>query len=103
MFLINNTPGAGGFKYLSPNAKFDDGLLDVVIFEKASHTDLIQIFTGVFNGQHVNHPKVKYFQTNNITIESLDKKLVMDVDGELGGNMPIHISSENKAIKILVP
>lgn len=103
LFLINNTPGAGGFKCLSPNAKFDDGLLDVVIFEKASYTDLMQIFTGVFNGQHVKHPKVKYFQANDIVIESLDKKLVVDVDGELGGNMPIHISSENKALKILVP
>lgn len=103
LFLINNTPGAGGFKYLCPDAKFDDGLLDIVIFEKSSYTDLIQIFTGVFNGQHVKHPKVKYLQANNILIESLDKKLVVDVDGELGGNMPLKISTETKALKILVP
>lgn len=72
LFIINNTPGAGGFKYLCPNAKYNDGLLDMVVFEKASHTDLMQIFTGVFNGQHVKHPKVHYFQTNNIMIESAD-------------------------------
>lgn len=101
LFLINNTPGAGGFKNLCPNAKFDDGLLDIIIFEKSSHFDLVQIFAGVFNGQHVNHPKVRYMQAKNIIIESSDEKLVLDVDGERCSKMPINISVENKALKVL--
>ncbi len=101
LFLINNTPGAGGFKNLCPNAKFDDGLLDLIIFEKSSNFDLVQIFAGVFNGQHINHPKVKYMKAKNITIESFDDKLVLDVDGEQGSKMPINISVESKALKIL--
>ncbi len=103
LFLINNTPGAGGFKNLCPDAKFDDGLLDIVIFEKANHFDLVQIFAGVFNGQHINHPKVRYIQAKNILIESNDDKLVLDVDGERFREMPISVSVENKALKILVP
>lgn len=103
LFLISNTPGAGGFKNLCPDAKIDDGLLDIVIFEKSSHFDLVQIFAGVFGGQHVNHPKVRYMQAKNILIESSDEKLVLDVDGEQGGKMPINVSVESKALKILTP
>lgn len=101
LFLINNTPGAGGFKNLCPDAKFDDGLLDIVIFEKASQFDLVQIFAGVFNGQHINHPKVRYMQAKKILIESTDEKLVLDVDGERYKQMPINISIESKALKVL--
>lgn len=103
LFLINNTPGAGGFKNLCPDAKIDDGFLDIVIFEKSSNLDFIQIFTGVFNGQHVNHPKVKYLKAKDILIESSNEKLVLDVDGEFGGEMPIKVSVEQKALQILVP
>lgn len=103
VFIVNNTLGAGGFKYLCPNAKIDDGLLDLVIIEKSTHAELIQIFTGLFNGQHINHNKVHYFQAKNIVIDSDDKNLTIDSDGELAGSMPLNISVDNKEINILVP
>jgi diacylglycerol kinase (ATP) len=102
LFIVSNTTGAGGFKYLSPKAKYDDGLLDIVVFEKSSPGDLVQIFTGVFNGNHVNHPKVHYAQAKDLKIECEDE-LAIDVDGELWGKAPIELTSVNKAIDILVP
>lgn len=102
LFLISNTSGAGGFKYLSPNAKYNDGYLDIMIIEKSSAADLFQIFTGVFNGSHVNHPKVHYYQAKNIKIEC-DQELTLDIDGELGGETPITISSIHRPLEILVP
>lgn len=102
LFLISNTTGAGGFKQLCPHAKYDDGMLDIVIFEKASHADLIQIFTGVFNGQHVKHPKVHYFQAKDIKIDT-DDDIVIDIDGEQGEGMPLEIHSLDKGLEILTP
>lgn len=101
LFLVINSAGAGGFKYLCPKAKLDDGLLDVVIFEKTNNADLFQIFTKVFNGQHINHPKVHYFQVENIKIIP-EGELLIDVDGDPGGYAPAEISSAHKAIDILV-
>lgn len=101
LFLVNNTAGAGGFKYLTPNAKYNDGYLDIIVFERASTQDLIQIFTGVFNGNHINHPKVHYLQAKNMKIEC-EQELVLDIDGELGGKTPIELSSVYKAIEILI-
>lgn len=102
LFLISNTPGAGGFRHLCPDAKADDGLLDIVIFEKSSPADLMQIFTKVFNGQHVKHQKVHYFQAKNIKIECV-QEMVIDVDGEMGGYTPVEISSVYRPLKILAP
>lgn len=102
LFLVINSAGAGGFKYLCPNAKLDDGLLDMVIFEKASNAELFQIFTKIFNGQHINHPKVRYFQAANIKIIP-EGELLIDRDGDPGGYAPAEISSVHKAIDILAP
>lgn len=102
LFLVINSSGAGGFKNLCPKAKINDGRLDIVIFEKANNADLLQIFTRVFNGQHITHPKVHYYQGENIKIDC-EKKLPIDTDGDLGGYMPAEISSVHNSIEILVP
>ncbi len=102
LFIISNTTGAGGFKYLSPNAKYDDGLLDIVVFEKSSPADLFQIFTKLFNGNHINHPKVHYLQAKDLKIEC-EEELIIDVDGELWGKAPIELRSIHNVLEILVP
>ncbi|WP_312699779.1 YegS/Rv2252/BmrU family lipid kinase [Sedimentibacter sp.] len=102
LFLVINSSGAGGFKKLCPKAKLDDGLLDVVIFEKTSNAELLQIFTRVFNGQHITHPKVHYFQAKNIKVSS-GKVLPIDTDGDLCCDVPAEIHSIHNAIEILTP
>lgn len=102
LFLVINSSGAGGFKKLCPRAEINDGLLDIVIFEKASSADLLQVFTKVFNGQHIKHPRVHYFQGKNIQI-NCEKKIPIDTDGDFGGYIPAEISSVHNAIEILVP
>lgn len=102
LFLVLNSAGAGGFRYLCPKAELDDGLLDIVIFEKTSNAELFQIFTKVFNGQHIRHPKVHYYQAENIKIIP-EKELLIDADGDPAGYAPAEISSVHNAIDILVP
>lgn len=102
LFVVINSSGAGGFKKLCPDAKIDDGLLDIVIFEKANNSDLLQVFTKIFNGQHITHPKVHYYQGKSIKIDC-EKKLQFDTDGDMGGYVPAEISSVHDAIEILVP
>ena len=102
LFLISNTSSVGGFKYLSPKAKCTDGLLDIMIIEKSSPADLLQIFTGILNGQHVNHGKVHYFQSEKVIIQS-DTNITLDIDGEVGDTTPVTVSSINQAIEILTP
>jgi diacylglycerol kinase (ATP) len=102
VFIVSNTPSIGGFKKLSPDAKYNDGLFDVVIFEKTNPLIMLEIFTGMASGDHVNHPMVHYFKTNEITIDS-DDDLTIDIDGEYGFKTPVNISLISEGIELLVP
>ncbi|SHJ80865.1 diacylglycerol kinase (ATP) [Dethiosulfatibacter aminovorans DSM 17477] len=102
VFVVSNTPSTGGFKKMTPDAKFNDGLFDVVIFEKTNPLIMLEIFTGMASGDHVKHPKVHYFKTSEISIDS-DDELTIDIDGEYGFKTPVNISIINEGIELLVP
>lgn len=102
VFIVSNTPSIGGFKKLSPDAKYNDGLFDVVIFEKTNPLIMLEIFTGMASGDHVKHPMVHYFKTSEISIDS-DDDLTIDIDGEYGFKTPVNISIINEGIELLIP
>ncbi|NLV87767.1 MAG: YegS/Rv2252/BmrU family lipid kinase [Tissierellia bacterium] len=101
LFLISNSSSIGGFKKLAPKASVSDGLLDVVIIKKTEVHNLASIFFSIFSGDHINHPSVKYFKTNKITLDS-NKAVELDVDGEYGGTLPATFEVVPKALRILV-
>jgi diacylglycerol kinase (ATP) len=102
VFMVSNTPSIGGMKKLSPDAKYDDGLFDVVIIEKAPPFALLEIFSGFASGDHVNHPSVHYFKSSQIAIDA-EEEIIMDIDGEYGFTTPVDIKIIRKAIELLVP
>lgn len=103
IFIVSNTPSIGGFKRLSPDAKYNDGLFDVLIIEKASPLILLEIFSGIASGDHVYHPNVHYFKTSDITIHSENELIVDNRNGEYGVTTPVTITIINEGIELLVP
>jgi len=101
LFLISNSSSIGGFKKLAPTAEIVDGLLDVVIVKKAEIGELANIFINIFKGKHINHPKVIYFKTDSIEINS-ENSIAIDIDGEYGGRLPAKFDVIKNAIEILV-
>ncbi len=101
LFLISNSSSIGGFKKLAPTAEIVDGLLDVVIVKKAEIGELANIFISIFKGKHINHPKVIYFKTDSIEINSKNS-IAIDIDGEYGGRLPAKFDVIKNAIEILV-
>lgn len=102
VFIASNTPSIGGFKHFSPDAKYNDGLLDVVIIEKTNPLVMLEIFTGMASGDHIFHPNVHHFKTKELSITSTDD-LTIDIDGEYGFKAPVNIQIINEAIELLVP
>lgn len=101
LFLVSNSSSIGGFKRLAPEADVLDGLLDVLIIEKSSPTDLANIFLNILSGEHVNHPNVKYFKTKSISIDS-NEEIPIDIDGEYGGKLPATFQVVSKGLKIFI-
>lgn len=102
LFLIGNTSSIGGFKQIIPEAEYNDGLMDLLVIEKGNKMEYLEIFAKIVTGEHINHPKVHYYQSSRIVVDT-DDDIVIDVDGELGANIPMTFELIHKAIEILVP
>jgi len=87
---ICNSRYTGGDMLMAPNAKIDDGLLDIVILNKVSRRKLLSLFPLLFKGEHIMDDAVEVFTGKNISLKS-DKKLVLTPDGETFGETPIEV------------
>ena len=94
-----NTIHTGKGMKIAPDAKFDDGLMDVIAVRKTTRIKLFRLFPKIFSGEHTSDPIVNYYQTNNITIKpEIDSPLI--IDGEIIGKTPCRINMLPKKLDI---
>jgi len=104
---INNVAVAngqyhGGGMWVAPMAEIDDGLFDVVIFGDLSKWEFITKGTRVYKGTHLDLAKVRALRGKRIEATS-DEEVLIDMDGEQPGRLPITLEVMPKAIKLIVP
>lgn len=87
LFLAANSASLGGFEKLAPQAKLDDGYLDVLAVRKVSMPEFLKLLTKVPRGEHVSDPHVTYFQTKSLTV-SAEGEVWLNLDGEKKGQLP---------------
>jgi len=95
---ISNTRYTANF-LMAPDAKIDDGLLDVVVAGKMTRRRLLQCFPKIFTGEHVDLPEIETFQAKKIKIECAKTK-VLTPDGELIGITPVTIECLPEAVEV---
>ena len=98
---ITNVQGYGGGMKVTPDARPDDGELDLFIVHKISRRELIKIFPSVYTGGHVGHPAVEIVRVKNVEIDS--GKTPAFADGESAGHSPLKISVVPAGLEILGP
>jgi diacylglycerol kinase (ATP) len=82
MFVVAaNLPRFGGGMRIAPEARIDDGLLDLVIVREISKPILLSVFPKVYTGRHVTHPAVLLVRTARVTI-TLDRDMTIYGGGE---------------------
>ena len=84
---------------MAPDAKIDDGLLDIVLLKKLSRRKLVTCLPKIFTGEHVLLDEVDYFQGKSIRIET-DKPKVLTPDGELFGTTPLEVECLHQAVNV---
>lgn len=102
LFIIANSASVGGFRNLAPMAEVFDGYLDVLMVKAGiGILDLPELIRALLNGKHVDHNKVIYIKTKEIKMES-DKDVIIDIDGERAGKLPMTFKVLEKALRIVV-
>jgi diacylglycerol kinase (ATP) len=79
--VVNNLPRFGGGMRIAPDARIDDGLLDLVIVREVAKSTLLSIFPKVYSGKHVGHPAVTLVRTRRAEI-TVDRAMTMYGGGE---------------------
>ena len=97
-----NSRAYGGGMLLAPDARLDDGELDVVLVAPDSRRQFVRCLPLVFKGTHVDLPSVTVLRGREVRI-SADRPFAVYADGDPIGELPVTIRAIPGAVKILLP
>lgn len=98
-----NSRAYGGGMLAAPAAMLDDGLLEVIGIEHVGRLRfLAQVLPRVFKGTHVQLPFVQSFRAAEVLV-SADRPFQMYADGDPIGALPVRVSAQRGAVRMLVP
>ncbi|HUB72404.1 MAG TPA: diacylglycerol kinase family protein [Solirubrobacteraceae bacterium] len=98
-----NSKTYGGGMRAAPDAKLDDGLLEVIVLENVSKLAfLTRVLPKVFGGSHVREPGVHVFRAREIEL-SADRPFTMYADGDPIGELPVRVRALPAAVRVLAP
>ncbi len=95
-----NTPVYGGGMKIAPQAKMDDGLLDVCIVGAVDPFKLFCMFPTVYAGRHLSIREVEYFQASRVRVET-ERPLDLYADGEFVCRTPVEVGVHDGALKVV--
>jgi len=96
---IGNSVSLGGGMKITPDAKLDDGLLDVLIVQPLGRVAFMRIFPRVFTGEHVTDARVSIQRAKRIAISA--PGVAAFADGESLGTLPIDVEVVPAALRVL--
>jgi diacylglycerol kinase (ATP) len=78
----------GSGRVIAPDARLDDGLLDVVMIREAPRRLFFALMNELKTGTHVHRPEVLVLRGREIRIEA-DRELPYGADGEVEAVLPV--------------
>jgi diacylglycerol kinase family enzyme len=99
---VANTGMFGGGMKLAPDAKLDDGLLDVVMIRDCPKRHLLAVLPKVFNGTHVSDDSVEIVRGREIAFRA-DRPFAAYADGDPLADLPATVRVRAGGLRVLAP
>jgi len=99
---IANAALYGGSYKLTPDAKMDDGLLDVFLFDSPSLNRLIYFALRVILNLPLNLREISIVRAKTVELQA-PGRVPYQIDGDAFGALPVSVSIRPKAIPIITP
>jgi len=99
LVAVGNGPSYGGGMRVTPDAVFDDGLLDVLLLRRISTPEFLRVFPKVFRGAHTSHPAVEVLRARTVRLEATG--IVSYADGERFVPLPMTMEVVPGALTVL--
>jgi diacylglycerol kinase (ATP) len=98
--VANGTSIGGGMR-VTPHARLDDGLLDVMTVAPLGRLRFLRLFPSVFRGEHVGFDVVRIERAARVRIGG--EPVVAYGDGERIAPLPLDLVCEPAALAVLAP
>ena len=86
---------------LTPEARIDDGLLDLIVVRGGTRAALLRLFARLGKAGHLDSPLVTFRRVSRFRLEAADDG-PLNVDGELTGGSPFEAEVLPRALELLV-
>jgi diacylglycerol kinase (ATP) len=100
--LVCNAQLYGRAFRVAPQARLDDGVLDVFLFKGGSMLDALRHAASVLVNLHAKDPMIEYHRARQVEIHS-EHPLPLHLDGDPAGTTPVQISVAHRAISVVFP
>ncbi len=100
--LVSNAQLYGPSLRVSPQAKLDDGLLDIAIFRGQNFVDALRHFALLLAGRHETSSHIEVLRGKRVQVLG-EKALPVHLDGDPWGTTPVTIEVVPRAIELIVP
>ncbi len=102
LVAVGNSPAYAGGVHMCPDARPDDGQLEVVRIGDIHKLEVFRILPLLYRGRHLTHPKVARAVAREVTVEA-SVPLAVHVDGEPVGTTPVRFRVQARALQVLAP
>jgi YegS/Rv2252/BmrU family lipid kinase len=99
---VANSKAYGGGMFVAPDARLDDGLLDVVITGDVPKRKFLAGLPQVFKGTHVEREEVTTLRGGVVEVTA-DRPFDVYADGDVLTTLPIRVSVLAGALELIAP
>ena len=99
---MGNSKAYGGGMLLFPQAKLDDGRLEVMMVREHSKLRALRDLPSVFKGTHVDNPYCKFVSGEVVEVRA-DRPFEVYADGDPIGALPAKVTVAKQVLRVIVP
>lgn len=103
LIAVSNGLYAGGGMMFTPEARHDDGYLDLLVVRDGTRRMIAREMTRIHRGGHVGNSRVRIMRGKSVRIEPLSNEaLAVEADGNLRGHIPATFTIMPQALRVVV-
>jgi YegS/Rv2252/BmrU family lipid kinase len=104
-FCVANARYYGGGMKIAPDAKFDDGLFDIVTIGDASSFRILANAPRLYFGAHLRMNEVTHALARQVVARPVrkDEEIRVELDGEVVGRLPVTFEVMPRALRVRHP
>jgi diacylglycerol kinase (ATP) len=100
--VVANTPNFGSVFLVAPEARLDDGVLNLALFAGFSKADVLAYLAEITDARSAGSGEVQRYRARRIKIKATPKQLVM-VDNQRLGKGTVTVRIRRRALRVIAP